>query len=600
MSKFTSCNPHWQRFFPFQHWWPQVNASSLRADLLAGLIGALIVLPQGVAFATLAGMPPAYGLYAAMVPAVVAALWGSSWHLVSGPTNAISLVVFATISHLAEPGSEHYISLVLTLAFMVGTMQLIMGMVNLGTLVNFISHTVVTGFTAGAAVLIIVSQLKNFFGLPIPRGVSFFETLHQFVLLAGQIQPWVVVVGGVTLGTGLVIRKWWPRFPYMIVAMLAGSCSAYLFNQWLGAENTGIKTIGALSAALPSLSYPEFKLDTLRHLLGAAVAVTVLGLTEAVSIARSIATKSGQRIDGSQEFIGQGLSNVIGSFFSAYPSSGSFNRSGVNYEAGAVTPLAAVFSAPALILIVLAVAPLAAYLPNAAMAGILFLVAWGLIDFHHIAAVARASRSETAVLGLTFVATLVMHLEFAILVGILLSLVLYLNRTSRPSIRSLLPDVDNPRRKMIAKMPGQAECPQLKIIRIEGSIYFGAVNHVEEYLHDLAEHHSEQKHLLLRGKRINFLDVVGAELIAHEIGRRRKMGGGLYFYALGDAPLQMLGNLAFADQVGAVINFPSTSQAISALVAKLDPDICAHCRTRIFYECLALPCPEDMMSHLDS
>ncbi|MCX7168949.1 MAG: SulP family inorganic anion transporter [Proteobacteria bacterium] len=596
MSKLNSGNFLRHAFLPFQRWWPQVNARTLRADLLAGLVGALIVLPQGVAFATLAGMPPAYGLYAAMVPAMVAALWGSSSHLVSGPTNAISLVVFATISHLAEPGSEHYISLVLTLAFMVGVMQLIMGLVSLGALVNFISHTVVIGFTAGAAVLIIASQIKNFFGLPIPRGLSFFETLHQFALLAGQIQPWVVAVGGVTLGTGLIIRKWRPKFPYMIVAMLAGSLSAYAVNRWLGAEHTGIQTIGALPAALPSLSHPEFKLETLRHLFGAAVAVTVLGLTEAVSIARSIATKSGQRIDGNQEFIGQGMSNLIGSFFSAYPSSGSFNRSGVNYEAGAITPLAAVFSAPALILIVLLVAPLAAYLPTAAMAGILFLVAWGLIDFQHIAAIARASRSEAAVLGVTFVATLVMHLEFAILVGIVLSLVLYLNRTARPRIRSLLPDVSDPRRKLIEKQPGQAECPQLKIIRIEGSIYFGAVNHVEEYLHNIAERRPGQKFLLLRGKRMNFVDIAGAQLLVDEVERRRQRGGDLDFCALSDSPLKMLSKIALADHPGAIVNSPSTAQAISTLIPKLDPDICARCKARIFDECRALPGAEIQLS----
>ena len=591
MSQFATHNATLLRLFPFLRWWSKLNAGTLKADLTAGVIGALIVLPQGVAFATLAGMPPTYGLYAAMVPAVIGALWGSSHHLVSGPTNAISLVVFATMSNLAEPGSQHYISLVLTLAFMVGVMQLVMGMVNLGTLVNFISHTVVIGFTAGAAVLIIASQIKNFFGLAIPRGVSFFETLHQFALLADDIQPWVVVVGAATLASGTITKKFWPKFPYMIVAMLAGSFTAYFLNLWLGAANTGIKTIGALPGALPAISHPEFKLDTLRHLMSAALAVTVLGLTEAVSIARSIATKSGQRIDGNQEFIGQGMSNIIGSFFSAYPSSGSFNRSGVNYEAGAKTPMAAVFSAPALILIVLAVAPLAAYLPNAAMAGILFMVAWGLIDFHHIAAIARASRAEAAVLGVTFIATLVMHLEFAILVGIMLSLLLYLNRTSRPKIHSLLPESGDPLSTMTERQSGEAECPQLKIIRIEGSIYFGAVNHIGEYFHDIAERRPGQKHLLLAGKSMNFVDVAGAEMLAHEAERRRKAGGGMYFFGLRETPLKMLGKAAFSDRLGAIVNFPSPKLAFSALVPSLDPAVCANCKARVFNECAGMPHP---------
>ena len=579
------------RIFPFLAWLPKVDGRIAKADLIAGVIGAIIVLPQGVAFATLAGMPPQYGLYAAMVPAVIGALWGSSRHLVSGPTNAISLVVFATISTLAEPGSERYVSEVLTLTFMVGVLQLVMGVVKLGTLVNFISHTVVVGFTAGAALLIISSQIKNFFGLPIPRGVSFIEVIHQFFLMFGRINPWVLAVGMVTLLAGLATKKWVPKVPYMIVAMLAGSFAAFGLNQWLGAEATGIRTIGALPGALPQLSAPDFRLETLRQLLSAAFAVTILGLTEAVSIARSIATKSGQRIDGNQEFIGQGLSNLVGAFFSAYPSSGSFNRSGVNYEAGAQTALAAVFSAIALVLIVLVVAPLAAYLPIAAMAGILFLVAWGLIDFHHIASIIRASRSEAGVLGVTFAATLVMHLEMAITVGILLSLLLYLNRTARPKVRSMVPDAHDPKRTIVEREPGQAECPQLKMIRVEGSIYFGAVNHVGEYFHELAEHHPEQKHLLLRGRSMNFVDVAGAELLAHEAERRRKANGGMYFLGLRESPQKMLGNAAFTDRLGAIVNFPSTTKAIATLVPSLDPEICARCTARVFMECGQQPAP---------
>ena len=580
------------RALPFLHWLHLVKGPTLRADLLAGFIGAIIVLPQGVAFATLAGLPPQYGLYAAMVPAVVAALWGSSHHLVSGPTNAISLVVFATISQIAEPGTPQYITEVLTLTFMVGVLQLAMGLARLGTLVNFISHTVVVGFTAGAALLIMASQVKNFFGLPIPRGISFFETLHQFALLVGQTQPWVVAVGLITLFSGILTRRYLPKIPYMIVAMVAGSVAAWFINLKLGGpEATGIKTIGALPGALPELSRPEFNLDTLRQLTSAAFAVTVLGLTEAVSIARSVATKSGQRIDGNQEFVGQGLSNIIGSFFSAYPASGSFNRSGVNYEAGAKTPLAAVFSSFMLIAIVMLVAPLAAYLPIAAMAAILFLVAWGLIDFHHFYCITRASRSEAGVLFTTLVATLVLHLEMAIVVGILLSLMLYLNRTSRPNIRSLLPDATDPQRKFRERQPGQPECPQMKIVRVEGSVYFGAVSHVGEYFHDIAERRPKQINLLLMGKSMNFVDLAGADLLAHEAERRRKLGGGMYFFGLRDAARETLGKAIFAKKLGAVINFPTKRQALSALIPRLDDAVCSQCTARIFNECSAKPAP---------
>ena len=582
----TRNTSHWLNIAaPFLRWWPMVNRGTLKADFLAGLIGAIIVLPQGVAFATLAGLPPEYGLYAAMVPAVIAAFFGSSWHLVSGPTNAISLVLFATLSHLAEPGSAQYIKLALTLTIMVGTLQLAMGLARLGQLVNFISHTVVVGFTAGAGVLIMASQLRNFFGVPIPRGASFLETLRQFVVHLPDVQPWVLAVGLATLLSGLAVRRWAPKVPYMIVAMLVGSVTAWLLNLEFGAAATGIKTIGALPGALPPLSMPEFSLETEKRLLGIALAVTALGLTEAVSIARSIAVKSGQRIDGNQEFIGQGLSNIVGSFFSAYASSGSFNRSGVNYEAGARTPLAAAFAAGFLVLILLAVAPLAAYLPNAAMAAILFLVAWGLFDFHHIGAIVRASRSEAAVLGVTFAATLVMHLEMAVLAGVLLSLLLYLNRTSKPSLRSLVPDAADPQRKLVERRAGAAECPQLQILRIEGSLYFGAVNHVGEYLHHMEERKPGQKHLLLLGRSMNFVDIAGAELLAQEARRRRARGGGLWFHGLREGAAGMLAKEPFASDIGSEACFTEKRDAIAGIYARLDKDVCAKCSKRIFEEC---------------
>ncbi|MBI4742209.1 MAG: SulP family inorganic anion transporter, partial [Betaproteobacteria bacterium] len=272
-----------------------------------------------------------------------------------------------------------------------------------------------------------------------------------------------------------------------------------------------------------------------------------------------------------------------------YPSSGSFNRSGVNYEAGAQTPLAAVLSAGALILILMLVAPLAAYLPTAAMAGILFLVAWGLIDFHHIGDIWKVSRTEAAVLAATFAATLVLHLEFAVLVGIIFSLMLYLSRTARPGLRSLTPNPKHPQRRLKDREAGSPDCPQLKLLRIDGSLYFGAVSHVAEYFHYLAERHAGQKHLLLVANHINFVDIAGADLVASEAERRRKIGGGLYFQALRSDAQTTLGNPVYAERLGPVINFPGKTMAIAALVPKLDGAICANCKARIFRECAAMP-----------
>jgi SulP family sulfate permease len=543
------------------------------------------VLPQGVAFATIAGMPPEYGLYAAMLPAIVAALFGSSWHLVSGPTTAISIAVFAAMSPLADPGSPEFISMVLTLTFLVGLFQLILGLARMGVLVNFISHTVVIGFTAGAALLIAASQVKNFFGIAIERGAHFHVVIEQLILQFGHINPWVTLVGAITLAVGILSKIFIPKLPYMIIAMVVGSVVAYLLNLEIGVQTTMIKTVGALPAQLPPLSLPDFSHETITKVLFPALVVTMLALTEAVSISRSIAVKSEQRIDGNQEFIGQGLSNLVGSFFSSYASCGSFNRSGVNYAAGARTPMATVYASVFLVLVLLLVAPLASYLPTAAMAGILFLVAWGLIDFHHIASIGKTSRSETVVLWVTLLGTLV-DLEKGIFFGILLSLAIYLFRVSRPGIVQVVPAKEEGAYHFVTA-DDHPQCPQLSMVRLNGAIFFGAVDHVQSSLQKIDEINPQQKSVLIIARGISFVDVAGAEMLAQEARRRRKMGGGLYFYRCKDEIYKFLRKSDKLDDIGIGGFFPTMSNWIKPIYSTLDSEICSKCTARIFSECHA-------------
>ena len=589
---FKAC-PLWlYRLLPFLRWWPNVTPHTFKADSIAALTGAMVVLPQAVAFATIAGLPPEYGLYAAMVPAIVAALWGSSWHLVSGPTTAISIVVFASISPLAEPGSPQFIGLVLTLTLLTGLIQLAMGLMRLGMLVNFISHTVIIGFTAGAAILIAASQIKNFFGLDMPRGAHFHEVLIQFGSHVMDTQPWVLMVGMVTLITGMLAKRYLKKLPYMIVAMVAGGVVAAIINAQVGIEQTGIHTVGALAASFPPLSVPDFSFTALNQTLFPATIIAILALTEAVAIARSVAIKSDQRIDSNQEFIGQGLSNIAGSFFSGYAASGSFNRSGVNYASGARTPLAAALSAVFLLLIVLLVAPLAAYLPVPSMAAILFIVAWGLIDFHHIGEIIKRHKRERIVLALTFFGTLI-DLEKGIFLGILVSLMFYLYRTSRPSIRELVPlafERDNPRRKFAPIAVDAPTCPQMTILRIEGSIFFGAVEYVQQHFRNVDEADPQKKHLLLTSRAIGFVDLAGAELLAKEATRRRRLGGGLYLVGVQPDLCEMLRRSGQVDTVGEDQIFRHKGDAIQAIYPRLDTEICRTCTARLFREChIALP-----------
>jgi SulP family sulfate permease len=569
------------RWFPVLGW-PRASAESLRHDLMAAFTGAVIVLPQAIAFASIAGLPPQYGLYAAMAPAIVAALWGSSWHLVSGPTTAISIAVFASISPLAEPGTAQYIGLALTLTLLVGVIQLAMGVARLGAMVNFISHTVILGFTTGAAFLIAASQIGNFLGMAVPRGLHF----HEIILFAtghiGESHLWVALVGMVTLVSGLAARRYLAKMPYMIVAMVSGSLFALGLNLLLGEQETGIKTVGVIHASLPPLSMPDFSYAAIKTMLFPAFVVAILGLTEAVAIARSIAVHTGQRIDGNQEFIGQGLSNVVGGFFSAYTSSGSFNRSGLNYASGARSPLAAAMSAVFLVAIAIFAAPLAAYLPVPAMGAILFIVAWALIDFKHVGQILRRHPRERIVLLLTFFGTLV-DLEKGLFLGVVISLVFYLHKTSQPTIdeRAFPHDqLGTPGRKLAAVDGKAPTCPQLAIMRIQGSIYFGAVEHVRNHLQAV-----EEKSLLLLARGVNFIDLAGGEALGEEARRRRALGGHLYLVGAPSAVQHMLKRAGQLDALGADHVLVHKSEALHTAFRNLNSEICRNCSARVFEEC---------------
>lgn len=563
-------------------WLSRVTRRTLRDDLFAGLTGAFIVLPQGVAFAMIAGLPAEYGLYTAIIPPIVAALFGSSLHLVSGPTTAISIIVFSTLSPLAEPGSAEFIRMALTLTFLAGVCQLAFGLVRMGALINFVSHSVVVGFTAGAAALIATGQLKHALGIDVPRGASFLSTWHFLWENLGQINVHELAVALVTLFSAALLKSWRPKWPGLLFAMIIGS----LLCLAIDGEANGVRLLGSLPASLPPLSVPDLSPDTIRILAPGALAVALLGLIEALSIARSIATASGQHIDGNQEFIGQGLSNMTGAFFSAYASSGSFTRSGINYQAGARTPLSSVFSAGFLTIILLLVAPLTAYLPLPAMGGVILVVAFRLIDVGHIREILRTSRSETGVLIATFLATLLLELEFAIYGGVTLSLALYLSRTAHPDITDLAPDPADPRRRL-ADLAEKAlpECPQLKIIRIDGSLFFGAVEHVANALEGI------DRRVLIVAVGINFVDLSGAMMLTHEARRRRKRGIDLYLCSIHHQVNDFLRRSGHISAIRDDHVFATESGAIAAIFESLDRETCRRCEHRIFEECQSLEGP---------
>ncbi len=581
----------------FGPWIRSVDRRTMRADGIAGLLGALLVLPQGFAFATLAGLPPQYGLYTAIVPCVIAALFGSSHHVVSGPTNANSLALFATLAPLALVGSATYIQLALAVTVIVGIMQFLIGALRLGAIANFISPAALRGFMSGAAALIVLHSLTDLLGLTAPTSHGLVVLLEYIGEHARDVAPAAFGVGLFTIVVSVVVRRWLPRWPYMLTGLVAGTAFAALLNEFVfrsPADPNWIAVVGPIPAIWPQLHWPNVELRSIPDLVGISFALTIVALGQSISIAKAVAERSGQQIDANREFRGQGLSNMVGGFFSSYVSCGSLNRSMPNYESGARTPLAAVFASAWLLLLIAASSSLLALIPMSAIAGLLMLISWTLFDWPNWARLWRSSHSDFAIAAVTFVATVTIRIEMAILLGTILSLVVYLYRTSKPAVRVMGFDSGRAGRSLVVRADAKSpldECPQLKMIRMEGEVYFGAVPWVDDQLRDLRAPHGSAKHLLVMAKSMNRIDVPAADMWRNELHVRRGNGGDLYFHRPRAPVMQQWQKLGFIKELGVDHIFPDKSIAIATIFDRLDRAICSHCTVRVFTECHKLPWP---------
>lgn len=570
-------------YFPARIWLATMSIDSVRKDAFAGFTNAAIVLPQGVAFATIAGLPAEYGLYTAMITAVIAAIFGSSMIMISGPTTAISAILFTTLSDFATPNTQQYIELALMLTILVGVFQIAAGLGRLGGLVSFVSHSVMTAFTAAAALLIAVSQLAGAMELHIQRGGNVFERLLRLFEHINETNGLAILIGLTTLISAIVFQKLFPRIPGFLFALLIGSGLAWL----LDAANKGVSMVGSLPEIIPTFSAPSGVIGEISTLAPGAVAIALVGLLEAISIGRAFAARRGETFDANQEMIGQGLSNFIGGFFQCYAGSGSFTRSGVNATSGAVSPLSGIFSSIFLALILVFVAPLVSYIPTPAMSGLILFVAWKLIDIKELRHIITSKSPETIILLLTLSAGLFIELDFAIYVGVIASLCVFVYESAHPDISVMAPLVlKTGERKFRDSAENKLDqCPQLLTISLDGPLFFGSVEHIEREIKKIRQKNPRQKHMILYLKGVGKIDLAGADLLVKLIQEIKDSGGSFRIVAIFPPLLKSLKHFHVIDILGKENILTSKGDAISAATKDLNPRICKGCLFDVFNEC---------------
>jgi SulP family sulfate permease len=559
------------------------DRSNLRPDLIAGLTIGIILLPQAIAFALVAELPPQMGLYAAIVGAVIGALWGSSNQVHTGPTNAISLLVLSVLLTIATPGTPEFVVAAGMLAVMVGVFQLALGLARMGVLVNFVSHSVVVGFTGAAGGLIAVNQLRHLLGLEFSSH-GMVDTLESVRIHLLETHWPTASLGIGTMILIVLLQKINPKLPAALISLIISSTIVFFG----GLDKLGVNVIGQLPSGLPPLAkLPLFDLEFIAKLSTGALAVGAIGLVETIAISRSISAQTGQRLDSNQEFMGQGLANISVGLLSGYPAAGSFSRSAVNFKAGAQTSLSAIFSSGFVLIALFLLAPLAAYLPRAALAGVLIVIAYGMIDRREITRIWRGARGDAVIMIVTFLATLFLHLEFAVLTGILFSFAVYIMRTSVPRVRAVLPDENF---KHFVDQGQNPPCPQLVIIDILGDLYFGAVSHVEKAINRHRTNHPGQRFLMLRMHSVNQCDFSGIHALESVVRTYRDQGGDVFLVRVRRPVLDLMKSTGFYDHLGAA-HFLTEDEAITYLFYRiLDPAICIYeCDVRAFIECQNLP-----------
>lgn len=516
-----------RKLFPFLAWTPMLDNETVRADILAGVVAGILILPQAIALATLAELPPEIGLYTAIFPVILCAIFGSSWHMLSGPNTSISVMIAMVIGGYATQGTPDFVMYAITLTFIAGCIQVVFGLLRLGGIFNYFSHTAMMALVIGVGMIIIIQQLSDFFGLTPVHGEPIEDTLMALPFRLKDASHVDILIGLLTVGAGLAVRRFLPKWPYIIIAMLTGLLAGWVLEH-LPLDLGDFDKLGYLSLQALPLSAPDFSpnnfYEAAEGLIMGSFIIAFLGLMQSAVIARSIGVKSGQIVDLNTEVTGQGISNIGGSFLSCYPSCGSFNRSAANYEAGARTPLTGIISAIVLAGVVWLAAPFISHLPISAVAGVLILVGWGLIDVPYLKKALRIRGETRIVFGLTLFVTVYGGLEWGVMLGIVLSIIVYLRSVSVPEYTVL------DAHKAQAYLPDGVSEEDATVLHLSGSIFFGSTAALERTFTDLADQDHRHGVLVVDGEYIDNLDEAGCNALAAEADKRRAVGGDMYLW----------------------------------------------------------------------
>jgi SulP family sulfate permease len=551
-----------RRMFPFLDW--PLSRDTLRADVIAGIAVALVLVPQSMAYAQLAGMPALYGLYTAFLPVLVGALWGSSRQLATGPAAVVSILTGTALAPVAAQGSPEYAVLAIALAFLVGCIQFALGAFRLGFVVNFLSHPVIAGFTSAAAIVIALSQLNKMLGVPMARGEVFLADVLGVLQRAADTHLPTLAFGAGALVAMAAFRRYLPRWPGVLIT----AAIATVISAATGYERGGA-VVGTIPAGLPEAKLPPLDPGALAGLFLTALVIALVGFMEAISIAKAIAARTRQRIDANQELVGQGLANLAGSFTQCFPATGSFSRSAVNFQAGARTGLSSVVTAAIVMLMLLFITPLLYHLPQAVLAAVIMMAVFSLMQFDGIRHAWKAQRHDGLAGALTFVAALALapHLDIAILAGAGVSVLLFLYRSMRPRVAILGRHPDGTLRDAAVHSLPLNE--HVVAVRFDGQLYFANVPFFEDSLLEIAARFPQAKHVLVVGNGINQIDASGDEAVRLLAGHLRDNGVGLAFSGLKKQVLDVLRATGTLAAIGEDNVFVDEDRAFAALGARV-------------------------------